>query len=123
MNLILWRHAEAEEGSDDLSRRLTEKGHAQAQATAQWLQTYLPENTQVWVSQAARSQQTAAALGRPYTVVPALNPINQVKELPVLLQATRPDDCLVWVGHQPWIGQLCSYLLNEEWLAGQYWSV
>ena len=30
MELILWRHAEAEEGYPDLERALTEKGHEQA---------------------------------------------------------------------------------------------
>ena len=30
MNLILWRHAEAEDGSNDLARALTSKGQRQA---------------------------------------------------------------------------------------------
>ena len=32
MDLILWRHADAEDGADDLARRLTAKGHQQAAA-------------------------------------------------------------------------------------------
>ena len=31
MDLILWRHAEAEPGEPDLGRRLTAKGHKQAE--------------------------------------------------------------------------------------------
>ena len=37
MNLILWRHAEAEDGADDLQRALTGKGRRQAARMAQWL--------------------------------------------------------------------------------------
>ncbi|WP_040660320.1 SixA phosphatase family protein [Neisseria shayeganii] len=123
MNLILWRHAEAEEGHDDLQRRLTEKGHAQAQAAARWLRGYLPEHAEVWASEALRSQETAAALGLPYRIVPALNPVNAVEKLPALLHSCRSRDCIVWVGHQPWIGQLCAYLLNRRWTEEPYWSV
>ncbi len=40
MDLILWRHAEAEKanpGSDDLTRALTAKGEKQATRMAAWL--------------------------------------------------------------------------------------
>ena len=37
MDLILWRHAEAEVGSDDLARRLTVRGAKQARQMAAWL--------------------------------------------------------------------------------------
>ncbi|MDO4693803.1 MAG: phosphoglycerate mutase family protein [Eikenella sp.] len=123
MNLILWRHAQAEEGCDDLARRLTAKGHAQAQAAARWLRPQLPAHAEVWVSEALRSQETAAALGLPQHILPALNPINAVEKLPALLHPRGKQACLVWVGHQPWIGQLCAYLLNRRWHYEQYWSV
>ena len=41
MNLILWRHAEAEDGVPDLERGLTDKGRRQADAAARWLRPYL----------------------------------------------------------------------------------
>ena len=34
MDLLLWRHAEAEDGEDDLKRRLTQRGEKQARAMA-----------------------------------------------------------------------------------------
>ena len=34
MDLLLWRHAEAEDGEDDLKRRLTERGEKQARDMA-----------------------------------------------------------------------------------------
>ena len=37
MDLILWRHADAEDGMPDLERKLTRKGHKQAEAVARWL--------------------------------------------------------------------------------------
>ena len=123
MNLILWRHAEAEDGVPDLERGLTDKGRRQADAAARWLRPYLNDQVDVWASQALRSQQTAEALGLPYAVKSELNPINHVEELPALIAAHKGSDYLILVGHQPWLGLLCSYLLNGGWLAGQYWSV
>ncbi|WP_238480168.1 SixA phosphatase family protein [Eikenella glucosivorans] len=123
MNLILWRHAEAEDGSPDLERELTAKGRQQAAASAEWLRPYLNGRVEVWVSQARRSRQTAEALGLPYAVKPELNPINHVEALPALIAAHEGADYLILVGHQPWLGQLCSYLLNGGWLAGSYWTV
>jgi len=37
MELILWRHAEAEPGEPDDARALTGKGHKQAWKMAEWL--------------------------------------------------------------------------------------
>ena len=37
MDLILWRHAEAEAGEPDDGRALTSKGHKQAEKMAAWL--------------------------------------------------------------------------------------
>jgi phosphohistidine phosphatase len=37
MELILWRHAEAEDGIPDMARELTSKGKKQAKHMAAWL--------------------------------------------------------------------------------------
>jgi phosphohistidine phosphatase len=69
MDLILWRHAEAEvapEGGDDLSRALTKKGERQAARMAAWLDRHLPEGARVLVSPSVRTQQTVAPLGRKF---------------------------------------------------------
>ncbi|WP_066567021.1 histidine phosphatase family protein [Snodgrassella sp. CFCC 13594] len=123
MDLILWRHAEAEEGDEDLQRKLTNKGQQQAKITATWLRERLPEHTRVWVSQAKRSQQTAAHLKLPVSVVPMLNPTTRSHDLPGLLQRENNESALVWVGHQPWLGQMCAFLLNQQWDNTLYWSV
>ncbi|MGA9911314.1 MAG: histidine phosphatase family protein, partial [Paraburkholderia sp.] len=56
MNLILWRHAEAEEfASGDLARALTTRGRKQAQNVAKWLRTRLPEDAVILASPAVRT--------------------------------------------------------------------
>jgi phosphohistidine phosphatase len=45
MDLILWRHAEAEEGGPDLERKLTPKGRKQAKRVAAWLLQRLPASS------------------------------------------------------------------------------
>ena len=62
MELILWRHADAEDGADDMARRLTAKGERQAAAMATWLRANLPSQHTLMASPAVRAQQTAAAL-------------------------------------------------------------
>lgn len=126
MNIILWRHAQAEEGSDDLARELTLKGHRQAAKMAALLRKKLPENSRLWVSQAMRSRQTAAHLGGNFEIFAELNPDVDARTLPALLQQAHDNDTLVIVGHQPWIGQLCRFLLNRGWDLHDethYWSV
>jgi len=45
MNLILWRHAEAEDqAASDLVRQLTPRGRKQAQAMAKWLRSRIDED-------------------------------------------------------------------------------
>ena len=123
MNLILWRHAEAEYGPPDLERQLTIKGHHQAETMATWLQNHLPENYQVWASQAMRSQQTAGYLNKKPTILSTINPNIDARSLPRLLENVSDNATIIIVGHQPWIGEFCSYLLNGQWHDGHYWSV
>ena len=81
MDLILWRHAEAEDleetdegGGGDLSRRLTAKGEKQAARMAAWLDRQLPDGVRIWCSPAVRTEQTVIALGRKYRVRNELRP-------------------------------------------------
>ena len=73
MDLILWRHAEARDGSPDLTRPLTRKGGQQAKEMAKFLNLHLAKNTLVWTSEATRSIETAAYLSPEH---PA-NPCNE----------------------------------------------
>ncbi|MES2562017.1 MAG: histidine phosphatase family protein, partial [Pseudomonadota bacterium] len=64
MELVLWRHAEAEESADDAARRLTAKGVRQAHRMAAWLNTRLSKDATMIVSPAQRARETALALSR-----------------------------------------------------------
>ena len=50
MDLLLWRHAEAEDGEDDLKRRLTERGRKQARIMAKWIGEHQPRDLPIIVS-------------------------------------------------------------------------
>ena len=114
MDLILWRHAEAEEpdiGADDLSRALTPKGERQAERMAEWLNRRLAHSARVLVSPALRCQQTAKALGRKFRTVEAVGPGASVEAL--LVAAGWPDasEPVLVIGHQPTLGLAASLLL------------
>jgi phosphohistidine phosphatase len=120
MDLILWRHCEAEPGEPDLGRRLTSKGQKQAERMASWLDSHLPDTCRVLVSPADRAQQTALALKRKFKTVPELVPGATVAA--VLTAANWPDsrEPVLVVGHQPTLGTVASFLLSGE---EAYWSV
>jgi phosphohistidine phosphatase len=111
MDLILWRHAEAEPGEPDLGRRLTSKGLKQAERMAAWLEPRLPDTTRILVSPAARSEQTALALGRKYNTLDAIAPGASAES--VLAAAGWPDsrEPVLVVGHQPTLGEVAAMLL------------
>lgn len=120
MDLILWRHCEAEAGEPDLGRRLTSKGAKQAERMAEWLERHLPDSCRILVSPADRAQQTAAALNRKFRTLPELGPGASVQA--VLAAGNWPEarDPALIVGHQPTLGMVASYLLSGE---EAYWSV
>ena len=81
MDLIFWRHAEAEdwtEGCDDMQRSLTSRGEKQAKRMAAWLDRQLPEGTRIVCSPARRCEQTVLALGRKYKLRTELSPETTV---------------------------------------------
>ncbi len=115
MDLILWRHAEAEaEAADadgDLARRLTPKGERQAARMAEWLDRRLPAGTRILVSPARRTQQTAKALDRRFRTVDALAPGARVEDVLAAARWPHADEPVLVVGHQPTLGQVAARLL------------
>jgi phosphohistidine phosphatase len=116
VELILWRHADAEPGEPDLDRKLTSKGEKQARRVAEWLQTRLPQTAKIYVSPARRAQQTAQALAEI-----SHHKLRTIKELApgaspadVLAAADWPNSkvAIVVVGHQPTLGLVASQLLT-----------
>ena len=119
MDLILWRHAEAEDSIPDTARALTKRGHKQAEKIAAWLNERLPKDAEILVSPAKRAQQTAQALRRPFTTCKAIDVGADATHL--LSAADWPDGkkrCVLLVGHQPSLGQVAALLLGgheAEW--------
>jgi len=118
MDLLLWRHAEAEEGLPDLKRKLTKRGEKQAQRTAEWLSQNAPKDLRILVSPAVRCKQTAQALGLPFETDKRLGTDGDVSSL--LAAIGWPDGgdkgvghkAVLVVGHQPTLGQTAALLLS-----------
>lgn len=115
MDLVLWRHAEAQEwvaGCDDLQRALTPRGEKQAARMAAWLDRQLPDGTRILASPARRAEQTALALGRKYKVRDELAPDRDAQALLALVGWPRGRGTVLLVGHQPVLGQVVAQLLG-----------
>ncbi len=116
MELLLWRHSEAEAGEPDLGRALTGKGEKQARRMAAWLHAHLPESTRILVSPARRAQQTAAALAelapRKLKTVDALAPGASAEDVLRAVRWPEGKVVVVVVGHQPTLGWVASWLLT-----------
>ena len=118
MDLILWRHAEAEDlsvGEEaltlDIDRSLTPRGEKQAARMAGWLDRQLPEGTRILVSPARRCEQTALALGRKYKIRTELAPTATPAQLLELVQWPGNKYPVLVIGHQPVLGQTIAQLL------------
>jgi phosphohistidine phosphatase len=117
MDLLLWRHADAEDpppGGADSARRLTAKGGKHAARVAAWLDARLPASARVIVSPAGRARQTAAALARPSEISERVG--VGAKSEDVLEAAGWPagDGTVVVVGHQPTLGAAAALALTGE---------
>ncbi|MYM98323.1 phosphohistidine phosphatase SixA [Duganella vulcania] len=117
MDLILWRHAEAEEaqaGMADLERALTAKGQKQARRMGQWLDSQLPDSCRILSSPALRTLQTAEALGRKFKIHSDLAPGADPSDILKAANWPANKDTVLVVGHQPTLGQAASLLLTGD---------
>lgn len=122
MDLVLWRHAEAQDHADpeyglpgdakDMARRLTARGEKQAARIGAWLDRQLPEGARIWCSPALRCEQTAMALGRRYKSSEAIAPEAEASALLELVQWPGGRSPVVVVGHQPTLGRVIARLLS-----------
>lgn len=123
MDLILWRHAEAEEprpGLDDLERKLTPAGLRDAERMAAWLDMRIPKDARLLSSPARRARQTASALDRNMVVVPGIPPGSTPESLLHAAGWPKTGGTVVLVGHQPELGMLAGLLLSGKALP---WSL
>ncbi len=115
MDLILWRHAEAEDaadGQDDLKRALTSRGEKQAARVAAWLDRQLPEGARILCSPALRCEQTVLALGRKFKTREELAPDVPVESILEAAQWPASRHPVLIVGHQPTLGDVIARLLH-----------
>ena len=115
MDLILWRHAEAEDATGslpDTKRRLTERGERQARLMARWLHEHMPKKLRILVSPAKRAQMTAHTLGLPFEVERKIGIGADAADL--LGAAAWPDHggATLVVGHQPTLGRVAALLIS-----------
>jgi phosphohistidine phosphatase len=116
MELILWRHADAEEPGPegDSARRLTKKGRKQAERVADWLRPRIGSEWRIVSSPARRAIETVEPLGRPYEVRDTIGTGADPRS--VLREAGWPDAerPVVVVGHQPTFGEIAGQLLGSD---------
>jgi phosphohistidine phosphatase len=124
VDLILWRHAKAEEQTvvpfngfgdlmSDFDRSLTDKGWRQAKKVSGWMMKRLDPDARILSSPSIRTMQTAQCLGRK---VEKLDLLYQGSARQILSALHWPDllSTTVVVGHQPSIGRLVSMVLTGE---------
>lgn len=114
MDLILWRHADAQDGFPDLERALTAKGQTQARRMAAWLAPLLPKELRVLASPARRTLETVAALELPFDVAADLAPGEDATHLLNCVGWPDAKGAVLVVGHQPTLGEVASLLLFGE---------
>lgn len=121
MDLLLWRHAEAEQGTPDATRKLTARGEKQAAQMGEWLRRNAPKKLLIVASPALRCQQTARALGLPFSTDRRLDTQGDVASLLAAIgwpeggdNHDNPDGrrAVLVVGHQPTLGQTAALLLS-----------
>jgi phosphohistidine phosphatase len=117
MELILWRHADAEDaapGKPDAERSLTARGEKQARRMAAWLGKRLPDDVRVLASPARRAQQTARAFTRHFETVGEIGTMADCRS--VLKAAGWPSAAgvVIVVGHQPTLGQAAALALTGK---------
>lgn len=118
MDLILWRHAQAEtldesDAAIDGDRKLTPKGHKQAAKMALWLNSVLPHSCRILVSPSQRTMQTAQALGRKFKVSNELYTDTTARQILAACNWPNSREAVLVVGHQPQLGEVVSLLLPE----------
>ena len=114
MELIVWRHAEAEDSSPDVARKLTSKGAKQARKMASWLKERIKKPVRILVSPAMRTQQTAAALSATFEENAEVGIGASAERILHAAGWPHAEGTVIVVGHQPTLGQLTATLLTGQ---------
>lgn len=114
MELLLWRHADAGEGSPDIARTLTPRGQKQAQRMARWLEQHAPAELRILVSPATRACKTIDAWRHDYEISAEVGLDATPEGLLAAAGWPEADGAVLVVGHQPTLGQVAARLLHDD---------
>lgn len=114
MQLFVIRHGIAEDaapGQDDASRELTEDGERKLKKIVKGLRRLDIEFDRILTSPWRRATQTAIAL-QPLCEEPALSTdlLAQAPKAELLALIAELNETTAVVGHEPWLGELVSWL-------------
>lgn len=119
MDMILWRHAEAENTTPDEGRVLTARGRRQARAMAKWLREHVKGKVRVVASNALRAQQTAQALVNDFEISSDIAVGASPMDIINIVGWPGGEGTTIIVGHQPTLGRVASLLLTGKEADGQ----
>ena len=118
MDLLLWRHAHAQDalvGQSDIDRPLSSKGDFQAKKMSDWLRTRLPKGTHILCSPALRTRQTVDRMNLPYTICDELAPDSNASTLLKLIGWSSADySPVLVVAHQPFLADTVSCIFGLQ---------
>ena len=114
MELILWRHADAEDGYPDAARALTSRGREQAEKMGDWLARRLPRGALILASPAVRAQQTAEFIGRAFRTEPRVGTSASPQDILAAAGWGDQPGTAVVVGHQPTLGRVACELCTGQ---------
>ena len=116
MELILWRHADAEDalGRPDTERPLTKKGRKQAERMADWLRTRIDAEWCILVSPARRALETVEPLKMAFDVEEGVGLSANAQTVLRAADWPRSKKNMLVVGHQPTLGETAARLIGGE---------
>ncbi|NMC00034.1 MAG: histidine phosphatase family protein [Thermoanaerobaculaceae bacterium] len=125
MELILVRHAEAEDGVNDFSRKLTPKGRKEAEKIAKFIKKKI-KDFKVYSSPLVRAKETASFFLKEIEILDELEPDSTPESFLREISKFGEDETLICVGHQPLIGAIAGKILGLNYSlktkkAGIWW--
>jgi phosphohistidine phosphatase len=113
MELLLWRHAKAEDSVPDHARELTRTGWEQARRVAAWLKEHGPHEIRLLVSPATRTRQTASCFREAMELSDALAFATAPEDILAMIDWPYAETPHLLVGHQPMLGEIAATLLPD----------
>ncbi len=126
MDLILIRHAEAEEGINDFSRKLTSKGRKDVEKVAKFLLKRISKKYRVLSSPLVRAKESASFFLKEVEILDELKPDSTAESFLRAISKLDDEETVICVGHQPLVGEIAGKILGLNYSlktkkAGVWW--